>query len=79
MQMIEAQCRCGAIGLNIAGEPAVQLYCHCDDCQSAHGAAYVSAAIYPARRWKSFGKAGPDGGEINRADALRGLRRVSIR
>ena len=47
--MIEAQCRCGAIGLNIAGKPAVQLYCHCDDCQSAHGAAYVSAAIYPAQ------------------------------
>jgi hypothetical protein len=22
----------------------VQLYCHCDDCQSAHGAAYVPAA-----------------------------------
>ena len=47
--MIETQCRCGAIGLKIAGEPAVQLYCHCDDCQSAHGAAYVSAAIYPAQ------------------------------
>jgi hypothetical protein len=46
--MIEAQCRCGAIGLKIAGEPAVQLYCHCDDCQSAHGAAYAPAAIYPA-------------------------------
>lgn len=46
--MIEAQCRCGAIGLKIAGEPVVQLYCHCDDCQSAHGAAYVPAAIYPA-------------------------------
>jgi hypothetical protein len=48
--MIEAQCRCGAIGLRIAGEPAVQLYCHCDDCQSAHAAAYVPAAIYPAER-----------------------------
>ena len=46
--MIKAQCRCGAIGLKIAGEPVVQLYCHCDDCQAAHGAAYVPAAIYPA-------------------------------
>jgi hypothetical protein len=45
--MIEAQCRCGAIGLRIAGEPVVQLYCHCDDCQAAHAAAYVPAAIYP--------------------------------
>jgi hypothetical protein len=47
--MIEAECRCGAIGLKIAGEPVVQLYCHCDDCQAAHGAAYVPAAIYPAQ------------------------------
>jgi hypothetical protein len=47
--MIEAQCHCGAIGLKIAGEPVVQLYCHCDDCQAAHAAAYVPAAIYPAR------------------------------
>jgi hypothetical protein len=46
--MIEAQCRCGAIELKIAGEPVVQLYCHCDDCQSALGAAYVPAAVYPA-------------------------------
>jgi hypothetical protein len=46
--MIEAECRCAAIGLRIAGEPAVQLYCHCDDCQSAHGAAHAPAAIYPA-------------------------------
>ncbi len=46
--MFEAQCRCGEVRLRIDGEPAVQLYCHCDDCQSAHGAAYVGAAIYPA-------------------------------
>jgi hypothetical protein len=48
LKVIEAQCRCGAIGLKITGEPVVQLYCHCDDCQVAHGAAYVPAAIYPA-------------------------------
>jgi hypothetical protein len=45
---IETQCRCGAVAIRISGEPAVQLYCHCDDCQSAHGAAYVMAAVYPA-------------------------------
>jgi hypothetical protein len=48
LKVIEAQCRCGAIGLKITGQPVVQLYCHCDDCQAAHGAAYVPAAIYPA-------------------------------
>ena len=48
MTTIDAQCRCGAVALKIGGKPAVQLYCHCDDCQTAHAAAYVSAAIYPA-------------------------------
>jgi hypothetical protein len=45
---IATQCRCGAVAQRISGEPAVQLYCHCDDCQSAHGAAYMLSAIYPA-------------------------------
>lgn len=49
MKTIEVQCRCGAIELRINGEPFVQLYCHCDDCQVAHGAAYAPAAIYPAQ------------------------------
>ena len=41
-------CRCGAVELRITGEPVVQFYCHCDDYQAAHGAAYVPVAIYPA-------------------------------
>jgi hypothetical protein len=50
VKTIEVQCRCGAVGLSIAGEPVVQLFCHCDDCQVAHGAAYTPAAIYPAQQ-----------------------------
>jgi hypothetical protein len=26
----------------------VQFYCHCDDCQLVHGAAFVPEAVYPA-------------------------------
>ena len=26
------QCRCGAVELEIASEPLVQFFCHCDDC-----------------------------------------------
>ena len=48
MTTIDAKCRCGGIVLKITGKPVVQLYCHCDDCQAAHGAAYVLSAIYPA-------------------------------
>jgi hypothetical protein len=48
MAAIDTHCRCGAVALRLHGEPAVQLYCHCDDCQAAHDAAYVRAAVYPA-------------------------------
>ena len=44
----EAKCWCGAVRLELRGEPAVQFYCHCDDCQTVHGAAYVGVALYPA-------------------------------
>ena len=52
MNTIEVQCRCGEIGLEVSGEPAIQLYCHCDDCRTAHGAAYVASALYPAQAVK---------------------------
>lgn len=45
--MIETQCLCGAVSLQLADEPAAQVFCHCADCQSAHGAAYAPNAIYP--------------------------------
>ncbi len=40
------QCPCGAIRLELSGEPLAQFYCHCDDCQVVHAAAYVAAAMY---------------------------------
>lgn len=40
------QCLCGAVKMELTGEPLAQLYCHCDDCQAVHGAAYVPAAMY---------------------------------
>jgi hypothetical protein len=42
------QCRCGAIRLEVSGPPIAQFYCHCDDCQVLHGAAYVPESVYPA-------------------------------
>jgi hypothetical protein len=41
-------CLCGAVTLELSGEPRVHLYCHCRDCQAAHGAAYVPAILYRA-------------------------------
>lgn len=44
---MKAECPCGAVTLELRGEPMAQVYCHCDDCQRAHGAAYVPRAIFP--------------------------------
>lgn len=41
-------CRCGEVKLELSAEPMAQFYCHCDDCQIAHGAAYVPESLYPA-------------------------------
>lgn len=48
LKTLEVQCRCGQISLEITGQPAVQAYCHCDDCRAACGGAYVASSIYPA-------------------------------
>jgi hypothetical protein len=45
---MQIACRCGEVGLEIGAEPIVQFYCHCDDCQAMHGAAYVPESVYPA-------------------------------
>ena len=42
------QCCCGAVQIELSGEPMAQFFCHCDDCQAVHGAAYVPISMYPA-------------------------------
>lgn len=32
-----AQCSCGAIHLEMEGEPVIQCYCHCDTCRQFSG------------------------------------------
>jgi hypothetical protein len=46
MSTITIECACGEVKLEVSGEPLVSVYCHCDDCQAVHGAAYLPAAIY---------------------------------
>jgi hypothetical protein len=48
MNAITVGCHCGETQIQIAAEPMAQLHCHCDDCQKAHSAAYISAVLYPA-------------------------------
>jgi hypothetical protein len=47
-QLLPLQCRCGAIQLEVRGAASAQFFCHCDDCQLLHGAAYVPESVYPA-------------------------------
>jgi hypothetical protein len=44
--MPNIQCLCGDIELELAEDPVVQLYCHCDHCQLVHGAAMAPVSLY---------------------------------
>lgn len=46
--MTEIQCHCGAIRVELRGDPKAQFFCHCDECQAVHGAAYIPVAMYAA-------------------------------
>ena len=52
MSTIEIQCLCGAVKMELSGDPVGQFYCHCGDCQAVHGAAFVPLAAYPTGQTK---------------------------
>jgi hypothetical protein len=45
-------CACGAVELEISGDPAVQVYCHCNSCRSWLGAPIHAASLWPASNVK---------------------------
>lgn len=47
-QTYTAGCPCGAVQLEITGDPAVQVYCHCESCRT-----WLSAPIHAAALWPS--------------------------
>ena len=44
----KAGCTCGAVELEITGDPAVQAYCHCNSCRGWLGAPIHAAALWPS-------------------------------
>ncbi len=44
--MFEAKCPCGEVTLRLLNAPVGEVYSHRDECQRAHGAAYVLRAIF---------------------------------
>jgi hypothetical protein len=46
VKTLKIECRCGEVEIEVIGDPIVQIYCHCDDCQAVHGGAYVPESVY---------------------------------
>lgn len=42
------RCFCGAVEIEVTGEPAVSAYCHCKDCRG-----WLAAPIHGATLWKT--------------------------
>lgn len=43
-----SHCMCGAVQLELSGEPAVMAFCHCDSCRGWLGAPIHAASLWPA-------------------------------
>lgn len=48
MKTTEVRCPCGAVAIELRGEPVMQFYCHCDDCRAVGGGAYLGLALFPS-------------------------------
>jgi len=47
MSTLNIACHCGNVKITLTGEPVVDLYCHCTDCQRIAGAGCVPYSVYP--------------------------------
>jgi hypothetical protein len=54
----KAGCPCGAVQLELSGEPAVQVYCHCNSCRTWLGAPIHGATLWPTPNVKVVKGAG---------------------
>ncbi len=43
----QGACFCGAVTLEVSGEPNVQGFCHCEDCASWAGAPVNAFSLFP--------------------------------
>ena len=46
-QTYKAGCACGAVQLEISGDPAAQVFCHCTSCRGWLGAPLHAASLWP--------------------------------
>lgn len=57
-EMHQGTCFCGAIQVEVTGEPIDMGYCHCQSCRSYSGAPFVAFTIWPADKVRVTGSAG---------------------
>lgn len=50
-----AQCCCGKLKIEVAGEPAAVVACHCSECQLRTGSVFGVGAYYPKDKVKASG------------------------
>jgi hypothetical protein len=53
---LEGSCLCGAVRIELSGEPYRVGICHCLDCRKKSGGIFTSWAIYPVDQVKVTGK-----------------------
>ena len=50
-----AQCSCGALRVEVEGEPGAVVLCHCTECQCLTGSVFGVGAYFPADKVKCTG------------------------
>lgn len=45
-------CFCGAVEIEVSGEPVDMGYCHCSSCRTYSGAPFVAFTIWPADKFR---------------------------
>lgn len=53
---LEGSCLCGAVRIELSGEPDRVGICHCLDCRKKSGGIFTSWAIYPVSQVKVTGR-----------------------
>jgi hypothetical protein len=51
-------CFCGAVQIEVVGDPIDMGYCHCASCRAYSGAPFVAFAIWPTQQVQVFGETG---------------------
>jgi hypothetical protein len=56
MERLSGGCQCGAVRFEVTGAPYRVGVCHCLDCRKAHGAVFLTFAVYPAAQVQLTGE-----------------------